>query len=115
MKKDNFNIKIGYLLRYSVLITLILSIIGIIVVSYIYIPSITYHKSYNSIYSFINYNINHITIRSLLFIPIVVMILTPILRVALSIFLFKKERNYKFVIITSIVFLILITSVLIIS
>lgn len=115
MREKDLNIKIGKLLRYGVSITFILSIIGIIIILIISKTNLSYNKSFNSIYSFIGANINHPTIISFLFIPIIIMIATPILRVALSILLFKKENNYKFVIITSIVFLILMFSVFIIS
>ena len=115
MRENDLNIKIGKLLRYGVSITFVLSIISIIVILIINKTNLSYNRSFQSIYAFIGSNIAHPTIVSFLFIPIIIMIATPILRVALSVLLFKKENNYKFVIITSIVLLILIFSVFIIS
>ena len=112
---DKFNIKIGYVLRYGVFSALIFSIIGIFTILFLENKNIIYTKSFSNIYSFTSYNINHFNLISFLFIPIIIMIITPISRVFLSIFLFIKEQDYKFVAITSVVFIILMISIFIIS
>lgn len=43
---------------------------------------------------------------------LIILILTPVMRVAVSIFVFLKEKDYKYVVISAVVFTILIISFL---
>lgn len=112
MKEIDYNKYISYILRIGVSLSFILALIGIIFsfshnrISHIY--------KYTSIYSFfyINY-IQHFTLTSFVFLPILILILTPLSRVIFSIFMFKQEKNTKFVYITSLVLIILLISIFI--
>ncbi len=112
MKKKDYNIYISYILRIGVSISFILAIVGILLS--LKTNNISKIYKYKSIYMFfyINY-IQHFTLTSFLFIPIIVLILTPLSRVIFSIFMFQKEKDIKFVYITSFVLLILLISIFI--
>ncbi len=51
--------------------------------------------------------------RAFLYLGTIFLILTPVSRVIISIFAFKKEKDYKYVGVTTVVFLIILISVLI--
>jgi uncharacterized membrane protein len=113
MKKIDYNKYISYILRIGVGLSFILAIIGIFL-------SLNSNKTgkiykYTSIYNFIYINyMKHLSLTSFVFIPIIVLILTPLLRVIFSIFMFKQEKNIQFVFITSFVLIILLISIFII-
>ena len=113
MRKIDYNKYISYILRVGVGLSFILAIIGILL-------SLNINKTdkvykYTSIYNFIYINyIQHLSLTSFVFIPIIVLILTPLVRVIFSIFMFKQERDIKFVYITSFVLVILLISIFVV-
>lgn len=54
----------------------------------------------------------HLRPGALFFLATVILILTPVARVVISIFAFYSERNWKFVVVTGIVFLVIVATVI---
>ncbi|MHB8362853.1 MAG: DUF1634 domain-containing protein, partial [Patescibacteria group bacterium] len=65
--------------------------------------------------SFLNLKFGHFSFLTLLFIPIIILIITPVTRVLLSIFLFLKNKDYILSITTLTVFIILLISIFIVA
>lgn len=67
---------------------------------------------FHSFYAFFN-NLLHLQPEAFLYLGTVTLILTPISRVFISIFAFIHDRDYKFVLITLLVFCIILASILV--
>ncbi|MCF6514748.1 DUF1634 domain-containing protein [Lactobacillus sp. S2-2] len=103
---------IGKILRYGVIISSIVMIIGLIM--YVIMGSTGYTESfhYNSISELINGIINFKP-YAIMMLGLLLLILTPVLRVVVSIYSFYKEKDYLYVYITVFVLIILIISFII--
>ncbi len=75
------------------------------------IPS-TAHQYFPSISVFIS-SLTHLDARTFLYLGTLSLILTPVSRVFISIFAFWKEHDFKYVGVTSVVFVIILISVII--
>lgn len=103
---------IGKILRYGVLISSIVMIIGLFL--YILIGSTGYATNFH--YSSINDLLNgliHLKPYAVMMLGLLLLILTPVLRVVVSIYSFYKEKDYLYVYITVFVLIILIISFII--
>ncbi len=105
---------IGYTLRTGVIVSVSLAIIDLIL---IFISgNINYQTgSYKNTFAFITTTFSHLSFLSLLFIPIIILIATPVIRVLMSIFLFLKDKDYILSITTLMVFIILLISIFIVA
>ncbi len=113
-RNKDMEIIIGYTLRTGVLISISLALIDLIL---IFIRgSVNYYTgSYQNTFTFLNFIFGHFSFLTLLFIPIIILIITPVTRVLLSIFLFLKNKDYILSITTLTVFIILLISIFIVA
>nr|WP_103422827.1 DUF1634 domain-containing protein [Fructilactobacillus lindneri] len=100
---------IGNILRWGVIVSAIIMIIGLFL--YIIKDSFGYPKGYYAkSFSQIITGIIEMKPYSIMMLGIFALILTPVLRVIVSIYSFYKEHDHLYVIITSVVLIILIFS-----
>lgn len=110
------NIRLSNILKTFSYISVAISIVLIFAMIFRGSLYTSLHYKYSSIESFFYNNyIYKFNFTSLLFIPIITIILTPLARVVLSIFEYIYEKNTKFVFITLIVFFLLMISLFLIS
>lgn len=103
---------IGKILRYGVLLSSLVMIIGLIL--YIIMGSTGYSETfhYRSINELFN-GIISLKPYAIMMLGLLMLILTPVLRVVVSIYSFYKEHDYLYVYITALVLIILIISFII--
>ncbi|MHB8443291.1 MAG: DUF1634 domain-containing protein [Patescibacteria group bacterium] len=113
-KNKDMEVIIGYVLRTGVIVSISLALIDLIII--FTKGSINYYtSSYQNTFSFLNLIFGHFSFLTLLFIPIIILIITPVTRVLLSIFLFLKNKDYILSITTLTVFIILLISIFIVA
>ncbi|MHB8362645.1 MAG: DUF1634 domain-containing protein, partial [Patescibacteria group bacterium] len=85
-QNKDMEIVIGYILRTGVILSVSLALIDLVL---IFIRgNINYQtNSYQNTFTFLNFIFGHFSFLTLLFIPIIILIITPVTRVLLSIFL----------------------------
>lgn len=103
---------IGKILRYGVLLSSLVMIIGLIL--YIIMGATGYSETfhYRSINELFN-GIISLKPYAIMMLGLLMLILTPVLRVVVSIYSFYKEHDYLYVYITALVLIILIISFII--
>jgi len=123
MEKEKFGEKdfqmiVGNLLRYGVWISLSVALIGGILYLLHHggdtVNYAVFKENDRSIFEVISAVLTGVTFgegESLIFLGIILLFLTPVLRVLLSLFSFLLEKDYLYAIITSIVIVIILVSV----
>ncbi len=113
-KNKDMEVIIGYVLRTGVIISISLALIDLILI--FTKGNISYYTgSYQNTFTFLNFIFGHFSFLTLLFIPIIILIITPVTRVLLSIFLFLRNKDYILSITTLTVFIILLISIFIVA
>lgn len=108
----DIEIKIGKIMRYGVILAMVIMAVGL---ALLFIngnggyPNNAFPTSFKTI----SHGCLHAKPYAIMMAGMFILILTPVLRVVVSIYAFMKERDYLYVAITIIVFVILISSLLI--
>ncbi|NVY97161.1 DUF1634 domain-containing protein [Lactobacillus sp. DCY120] len=108
MSKEELNeieLIIGKILRVGVIVSVIVMIIGLGLMVIQTPTGTTVH--FPTTISGLVHGIGHFQAASIMMLGIFLLILTPVLRVVVSIYAFAKEKDYLYVIITTLVLVIL--------